>query len=117
MNSLGIKEIGFLDCPGGGQVWVEGGFAFIGHMSWPFGTSIVDVRDPSRPRVIAELSMPENTHSHKVRAKNGLMLVNRERLGRWSEVFSVAGDTFGDAHAGHVTVNRSPAGCTADTVR
>ena len=81
MNSLGIKEIGFLDCPGGGQVWVEGGFAFIGHMSWPFGTSIVDVRDPSRPRVIAELSMPENTHSHKVRAKNGLMLVNRERLG------------------------------------
>jgi hypothetical protein len=81
MKVHGVKQVGFLDCPGGGQVRVDGNYAYIGHMSWPYGTSIVDVSDPEKPRVVSELSMPENTHSHKVRAQDGLMLVNHERLG------------------------------------
>jgi len=81
MNIHGIKQVGYLDCPGGGQVRVDGNFAYIGHMSWPYGTSIVDVSDPANPRVIFEKSMPGNTHSHKVRAQDGLMLINHERLG------------------------------------
>ena len=47
-------------------------------MKAPHGTSIVDVSDPARPRTLATVEVPPNTHSHKVRAANGLMLVNRE---------------------------------------
>jgi hypothetical protein len=74
----GIRQVGYLDCPGGGEVVVENGFAYIGHMKSPHGTSVVDVRDPSAPRIVAEIEMPKGTHSHKVRVGNGLMIVNRE---------------------------------------
>lgn len=77
----GIRPVGYLDCPGGGQVRVDGNFAYIGHMEWPHGTSVVDVSDPSRPAVVAEVGMPPHTHSHKVRVQDGLMVVNHERLG------------------------------------
>ena len=40
---------------------------------------MVDVSDPAAPRQLATLEVPAGTHSHKVRAANGLMLVNRER--------------------------------------
>jgi hypothetical protein len=80
-SQLGLKEVAYFDCAGGGQVWVDGTTAFIGHMRFPHGTSIVDVADPSRPRLLAEIEMPPATHSHKVRVKDGLMVVNHERLG------------------------------------
>jgi hypothetical protein len=57
---------------------VERGAAYIGHMRSPDGTSIVDVRDPKRPRVVATLGMSPGTHSHKVRVHAGVMLVNHE---------------------------------------
>jgi len=57
---------------------VERGAAYIGHMRSPDGTSIVDVRDPRRPRVVATLGMSPGTHSHKVRVHAGVMLVNHE---------------------------------------
>lgn len=41
-----MKRIGHLDMPGGGQVVVQYGYAFIGHMKPTFGTSIVDVPTP-----------------------------------------------------------------------
>jgi len=75
------RAIAHLDCPGGGQVWVEGTTLYIGHMRPPAGTTVVDVADPRRPRVRARIEVPEGWHSHKVRAANGLMLVNHERLG------------------------------------
>ena len=74
----GIKGLGYFDCPGGGQVVVDGDVAFVAHMRAPDGTTIVDVSDPRRPRQLARLEMPPGTHSHKVRAANGVMLVNRE---------------------------------------
>ena len=80
MSQSGIKEIAWLDCPGGGQVVVEGDYAYIGHMSAPAGTSVVDISDRANPRIVAELAMPPNTHSHKVRVGNGLMIKNHERL-------------------------------------
>jgi len=76
-NAAGIARI---DCPGGGQVWVDGTTLYIAHMRPPAGTTIVDVADPRNPRVLAEVSMPEGWHSHKVRVADGLMLVNHERL-------------------------------------
>jgi hypothetical protein len=77
-EALGIKRVGYFDCAGGGQVVVKDGFAYIGHMKSPHGTTIVDVRDPKLPKAVANLGMELGTHSHKVRVENGLMLVNHE---------------------------------------
>ncbi len=74
----GVREISYFDCAGGGQVVVDGDYAYIGHITGPEGTTIVDVSDPKHPRKVWECTVPEGAHSHKVRAANGLMLVNRE---------------------------------------
>ncbi len=74
----GLRSIGYLDCPGGGQVVVDGDLAFVAHMKAPHGTSIVDVSDPTRPRTVAEITITPDVHSHKVRSLGGVMLVNRE---------------------------------------
>ncbi|HXH82741.1 MAG TPA: hypothetical protein VNN07_07405 [Candidatus Tectomicrobia bacterium] len=74
----GLRQVGYHDCPGGGQVVVDGRLAFVAHMKAPHGTTILDVADPSAPRVLATIAIPAGLHSHKVRAANGLMLVNRE---------------------------------------
>ena len=46
-NARNTKLIGHIDCPGGGQVWVEGTTLYVGHMRNPSGTSIYDVSDPA----------------------------------------------------------------------
>jgi len=79
-QARGFSRIGYLDLPGGGQVVVEGTYAYIGHMRPPHGTSIVDVGDPRRPRLVSQISVPNEIHSHKVRVTNGFMLVNNERF-------------------------------------
>jgi hypothetical protein len=80
-SAKGVSVVGHFDCAGGGQIIVERGIAYIGHMASPHGTSVIDVRDPKNPRQLAELSMPPGTHSHKVRVANGLMVVNHEAAG------------------------------------
>src|SRR5712672_616628 len=80
MNSSikGLRVVGYYDCPGGGQVVVRNGVTYVGHVKPPNGTTLIDVRDPTNPRKLAELKVPESTLSHKVRVENGIMLVNRE---------------------------------------
>lgn len=75
-----IKQIGRMDLPGGGLVTVENGYAYVGHIDPPYGTSIVDVRDPQRPKLVSQLEVPEGIHSHKVRVSGDVMLVNYERF-------------------------------------
>src|SRR3977135_1377386 len=77
-EAKGLKVVGYFDCPGGGQVVVRDNVAYVGHGKPPDGTTLIDVSDPSKPRQIAELKVPEGTLSHKVRVDNGIMLVNRE---------------------------------------
>ena len=77
-SGVGIRQVGYFDCAGGGQVVVENGVAYVGHMRSPYGTSIIDVADPRNPKELATLAMPQGAHSHKVRVGNGLMLVNHE---------------------------------------
>jgi hypothetical protein len=77
-KAVGVREVGYFDCAGGGQVTVDGNFAYIGHVDKTTGTTIVDVNDPKNPRQVANLRSPEGIHSHKVRVANGLMLINRE---------------------------------------
>src|SRR5438874_4552922 len=73
-----LHHLAKLDIPGGGQVVAEGDYAFVGHMHPPHGTSIVDVSDPRRPEIVGQVSLPEHTHSHKVRVHGDIMLVNNE---------------------------------------
>ncbi len=81
-RSKNTRLVAHIDCPGGGQVWVDGKTLYIGHMREPTGTTIVDISDPARPVVIARVAVPPGWHSHKVRVANGLMVVNHERQGQ-----------------------------------
>jgi len=81
-KAKGIEQVGYFDCPGSGQIVVENNIAYIGNMKNPDGTTIVDVSDPKHPKLLAQLSMPPGTHSHKVRVGNGLMLTNHEFLAK-----------------------------------
>lgn len=74
--------LGHIDCPGGGQVWVEGTTLYVGHMRNPSGTSIYDVSDPRAPRLLSRIDIPDGWHSHKVRVAGDIMLVNHEKLGQ-----------------------------------
>jgi hypothetical protein len=77
----GVREVGRLNCNGGGQIVVDRGIGYIGHMAAPSGTSIVDLRDPANPVVIAKLEIESGLHSHKVQVANDIMVVNREIVG------------------------------------
>ena len=78
-----LRLVGHLDLPGGGQVTVSDGHAYVGHMKPPHGTTIVDVRDPSRPRVASAIELPtEDSHTHKVRVVGDLMITNVEQNDR-----------------------------------
>jgi len=78
-SSHKIKQISKTDLPGGGQVVVEKGYAYVGHIDPPHGTTILDVRDVKNPKIVAQLEVPEGIHSHKVRVSGGVMLINYER--------------------------------------
>ena len=82
MKAYQATQLSYLDCAGGGQVWVDDQTLYIGHMRPPGGTSIVDVSDPRRPRTLVHIEMPPGWHSHKVRASNGIMVINHERQGQ-----------------------------------
>ena len=78
-----IKRIGHLEIEGGGQVVVQDGYAYVGHMKPPMGTSIIDVKDPAAPRVVAHVPPPDEwSHTHKVRVAGNLMITNVEQAGR-----------------------------------
>ena len=79
-----VRRVGHLDIAGGGQIYVDGTTAFVGHMSAPDGTSLVDVSDPSAPAIVSQLPIDEGSHSHKVRAVGDLMLTNRENANKRS---------------------------------
>lgn len=79
---VGVREVGLLSCKGGGQIVVDRGIGYIGHMAAPHGTSIVDLSDPTKPVVLATLAIEPGLHSHKVQVANGIMVVNREIVGK-----------------------------------
>ena len=57
----GIRQVGYFDCAGGGQVVVSGTTAYVAHMKAPHGTTIVDVSDPAHPRTLAEIDQSRPT--------------------------------------------------------
>jgi len=89
-DSKNVKHVSHTDVPGGGQVVVQGNYAFIGYMAPPIGTTILDISDPSKPRIVSQIKLPKGTHSHKVRVAGDIMVVNFESLG------------VSTVHAGHI---------------
>jgi len=54
---------------------------YVGHLGTSgMGTSILDVSEPRRPRVLRQLPAPGGSHSHKVQVGDGLLLVNEEQF-------------------------------------
>ncbi len=82
-HSDNITPVSRMDIPGGGQVTIDGDYAYVGYMYGPEGTSILNIADPRSPKVIwtAELDDPQ-THSHKVRVVGDIMVTNSEQRPR-----------------------------------
>ena len=78
-----ITRIAHLDIPGGGQIVVDKGYAYVGHMKPPHGTSIIDISNPKRPRVVSTIELEDPfSHTHKVRIVGDTMYVNVEQNNR-----------------------------------
>ena len=68
-----------MELPGGGQITIQGHFAFVGHQNGPEGTTILDISDPRKPKIVSRLMTPNFvTHTHKVRVVDDLMFTNSE---------------------------------------
>lgn len=78
-----LKRIGQIDIPGGGQIVVQGDYAYVGHMKPPHGTTILDISDPADPRVVSQIALADDfSHTHKVRVVGDLMVTNVEQNNR-----------------------------------
>jgi hypothetical protein len=92
-----VKRLGHLNIPGGGQVVVDGKYAYIGHMDPPLGTTILDVSDPTDPKIVSQIKLEgDDTHTHKVRVVGDLMFTNYEQFNRH---FRRKGDALPDARS------------------
>lgn len=79
----GFKHISRLEIPGGGQVFIHGNYAYIGHLEPPYGTSIVDISDPRTPKIVHQIMLEDTrSHTHKVRVVGDLMICNHEMFNR-----------------------------------
>lgn len=78
-----ITAVARLDIPGGGQVTVANGLAFVGHMDAPYGTTIIDIKDPANPKILKQIMLDDNlSHTHKVRVAGNIMITNVEQAQR-----------------------------------
>src|SRR5512134_1686755 len=98
-----VSRVSHLDLPGAGQVYVEGKYAYVGHITNKerLGTSILDVSDPRKPRLLTQIFLEEpDSHSHKARVVGDLMIVNVEQnmgpAGRKAADGSPATSSYGE---------------------
>jgi hypothetical protein len=78
-SSGNVQHLCRQEIPGGGQIVIQGQYAYIGHQHGPDGTTILDISDPRRPRIVSQLAASHPwSHSHKVRVVGDLMVVNSE---------------------------------------
>lgn len=81
-DSSGFRLIGHSDLNGHGdgmQVMPLGDVLYVAHFG-PSGkgTTILDVSDPTGPRVVRQWDAPPGSHTHKVQVANGLLMTNHE---------------------------------------
>jgi hypothetical protein len=76
-----MRIIGYSDQGGrsdGQQVMVHRGYAYIGHVCSQ-GFSVVDVRDPTRPKFVTYVKNPPNTWSRHLQVHDDLLLLVHSR--------------------------------------
>jgi hypothetical protein len=79
-GSSNIRHFSRMELPGGGQIVIQGKTAFVGHQVGPEGTTILDISDPRKPKVLSQIMTQHPwSHTHKVRVAGDIMLVNSER--------------------------------------
>ena len=78
----GFDLVGHSDLNGFGdgmQVMPYRDALYVGHFGPSgMGTSILDIADPSQPRVVLQWKAPPGSHTHKVQVADGLLVVNHE---------------------------------------
>jgi len=77
-----VTSLSRIELPGAGQVYVAGKHAYVGHITNKegLGTSILDVSDPKKPKLLAQIPVGDPTsHSHKARVIGDIMIVNVEQ--------------------------------------
>jgi hypothetical protein len=78
-GSANIRHLCRMEIEGGGQIVIDGNYAYVGHQHRPHGTSILDISDPRKPRILSTLTPGHQwSHSHKARVVGDLMVVNSE---------------------------------------
>lgn len=78
-GSANVRHLSRMELPGGGQVVIQGQYAFVGHQHRPDGTTILDISDPRKPKIVSKLMTSHPwSHSHKVRVVDDIMIVNSE---------------------------------------
>ena len=79
-GSANIRHLSRMELPGGGQIVIQGTTAFVGHQVGPEGTTILDISDPRKPKVLSQIMSPHPwSHTHKARVVGDIMVVNSER--------------------------------------
>jgi hypothetical protein len=79
-GSANIRHFSRMELPGGGQIVIQGTTAFVGHQVGPEGTTILDISDPRKPKVLSQIMCSHPwSHTHKVRVVGDIMVVNSER--------------------------------------
>jgi hypothetical protein len=81
VSSKNVTLVGYMDIEGGGMVDVKGTLAVVGHMEPPYATTLLDVTDPARPRILSRIKTRKGTHSHKARICDNTLVINVERYG------------------------------------
>lgn len=83
MEANRLELIGHTDLGGRGDamgVALYDGYAYVGHQGGRgVATSVVDVRDPSDPRLLLQIPKEEGTHSCKAAVAGSLLVVSCER--------------------------------------
>src|SRR4051812_8447140 len=77
-----VKRLAGMELMGAGQVYVQGQYAYIGHLAnkQRLGTTILDIADPRKPRIVSQIMLDDDkSHSHKARVIGDIMIVNNEQ--------------------------------------
>ena len=78
-----MRVIGHHDLNGHGdgmQLLKQGRYVYLAHLGTsPMALSILDVADPTDPRLITQMPHAPNTHSHKVQIVGDILIQNQER--------------------------------------
>jgi hypothetical protein len=79
LRLVGHSDLG--GCGDGMQVLRHGDALYVGHFGISgMGTSILDVADPTQPRLVDQWPAPPGSHTHKVQVADDLLLVNQEQF-------------------------------------